>query len=202
MLGAVMIWHQKAPPPPEEAPKKERPRPPKQEVPLPIMTLTLPIKPPLPRPMLPLLHALPGTQMLHPSPSLHPEIKYKKTHSWYNVFGDCVFLYLISQCMACPVLRQAMLLPGSSPARTRTPSPRSPAPLSRCCTRYHFEGTTRICRAVSAYAPAMACPVPTYHKQDGGSACGVLRSGVVWQRRRQRQEERRVRTGRSGAREL
>eukprot|EP00961_Rhodomonas_salina_P267965 3620666-Rhodomonas_salina.1 len=32
---------------------------------------------------------------------IHPEIKHKQTHSWYKVYGDCVFLCLTSQCSDC-----------------------------------------------------------------------------------------------------
>eukprot|EP00961_Rhodomonas_salina_P149281 2008999-Rhodomonas_salina.1 len=29
---------------------------------------------------------------------VHPEIKYKKLQSWYNMYQECGFLYLISGC--------------------------------------------------------------------------------------------------------
>eukprot|EP00961_Rhodomonas_salina_P131732 1772963-Rhodomonas_salina.1 len=29
--------------------------------------------------------------------TIHPEIKHKKPHSWYKLYGDCVFVCLISQ---------------------------------------------------------------------------------------------------------
>eukprot|EP00961_Rhodomonas_salina_P156276 2104041-Rhodomonas_salina.1 len=29
---------------------------------------------------------------------IHPEIKYKKTHSWQKVYSDCVFWELIWPC--------------------------------------------------------------------------------------------------------
>eukprot|EP00961_Rhodomonas_salina_P069892 938479-Rhodomonas_salina.3 len=31
-----------------------------------------------------------------------PEINHKKTHSWYKLYGACVFLYLISQWRGVP----------------------------------------------------------------------------------------------------
>eukprot|EP00961_Rhodomonas_salina_P007989 108197-Rhodomonas_salina.2 len=45
----------------------------------------------------------PGQSLLDPfcgGTRTHPEIKYKTTHSWYKVYGDCAFVSLISQCTA------------------------------------------------------------------------------------------------------
>eukprot|EP00961_Rhodomonas_salina_P187185 2527461-Rhodomonas_salina.2 len=49
------------------------------------------------------------------SPTLHPEIQYKKPHFQYNLYQDCGFLYWISECT---VRRARYAMPGTDSAES------------------------------------------------------------------------------------
>eukprot|EP00961_Rhodomonas_salina_P076478 1026927-Rhodomonas_salina.1 len=83
---------------------------------------------------------------------VHPEIKHKKTYSWYNMYGDCVFLSLISQ-------RKTAYLADRRPLGVHDALLVPAAPIPRFSTRH----------TVQATLPPYTCSVPQMPNQQSPS---------------------------------